>query len=338
MPSTPLTHHEIISLIEPFTRRGHRPDLAESNRLERRLVFKPVERRGETPDAPVYTEKLELDSRISNAFRLTRTLTCTTGSNEKLKASLEVEGEHVDELLTVLESVAPQAQFSFGPGFVIARNYRLVKDKKASAVGPEHLVLTQASALLDGLSVNFAAPKIKGWPEGEIVMSPTAGEFIELPADLLAVLGRDWDLLDQSGGVWKSSLSLRGKEPQKSRRGELKIDLMARHLAQTLCEKPARFHERLAGARWGVALRRITPLMIFIAAIAGTFFLGRLNLAPNSSLRLLMFNAPPLFLMLVFTMRRVPRIEIPPIPRRSKEPSWRKPMVTRSSTPTQQLQ
>ena len=42
MARHPLTHHEILGLIEPFTRRGLHVDLAASNRIERRLLFKPI--------------------------------------------------------------------------------------------------------------------------------------------------------------------------------------------------------------------------------------------------------------------------------------------------------
>jgi hypothetical protein len=38
---------------------------------------------------------------------------------------------------------------------------------------------------------------------------------------------------------------------------------------------------------------------------------------------MLIFNAPPLLLMLVFCLREVPRLEIPPLPRASKVPTWR---------------
>ena len=33
-----LTHHEILRLVEPFVRAGHRPDLAASDRTRRRIV------------------------------------------------------------------------------------------------------------------------------------------------------------------------------------------------------------------------------------------------------------------------------------------------------------
>ena len=45
----PLTHHEILRLIEPFTRRGRHVDLSATDRIERRIVFKPVVHGGEMP-------------------------------------------------------------------------------------------------------------------------------------------------------------------------------------------------------------------------------------------------------------------------------------------------
>jgi hypothetical protein len=325
-----LTHHEIISLIEPFTRRGHRPDLAASNRLDRKLIFKPVDRGSEISNAASLRETLELESRAPNTYRLTRRLTCVTSSNEQLEARLEAEGEDLSGLLTSLNSIAPEKQFSFGPKFAIARSYRLLRDKDSMPGGSPALIITRARVQLDGLTVAFAAPRTKGWPEGDIELLPTV-DLVDLPDDLLAVLGRDWEKLTRSTAGWKSSLTLPGKEPRRSRRAELKLDAMAGHLAQTLAEKPARFHERLAGARWGVVLRRATPLLISIAAIAATLALPRFNIGPASSLRPLLLNAPPLLLLLVFTMRKVPRIEIPPFPRRSKALEWKKPAVSAAS-------
>ena len=42
----PLTHHEILGWIAPFTRQGRQLDLAASDRLERRLRFKTIEHPG----------------------------------------------------------------------------------------------------------------------------------------------------------------------------------------------------------------------------------------------------------------------------------------------------
>ena len=50
---SPLSHHDILGIVEPFTRRSRQLDLAASDRLNRRLLFKPIEhaanRRGAAP-------------------------------------------------------------------------------------------------------------------------------------------------------------------------------------------------------------------------------------------------------------------------------------------------
>ena len=48
----PLTHHDIIALVEPFSRQGRQVDLAGSDRTARKLLFKPVERMVAGPDLP----------------------------------------------------------------------------------------------------------------------------------------------------------------------------------------------------------------------------------------------------------------------------------------------
>ncbi len=126
MPSHPLTHHEIITLIGPFTHQGYHPDLSATNRLERRLVFKPVERTFGAAGDSGLSEVLQLESRGS-AYRLNRTLTCVTGEDEKLEAKLEMEGSDISDLLACVGSIEPEQQFRFGPGFRIAKSYRLVR-------------------------------------------------------------------------------------------------------------------------------------------------------------------------------------------------------------------
>ena len=44
MSAPPLTHHEILALAAPFARAGWQVDLAASQRAERRIAFRPLER------------------------------------------------------------------------------------------------------------------------------------------------------------------------------------------------------------------------------------------------------------------------------------------------------
>lgn len=92
MPTHPLRHHEIITLVAPFTRQGYHPDLQATDRLERRLVFKPVERAFKTSSAGELSESLQLENRDGKNFGLTRHLTCVTPSDENSRRSLTSRG------------------------------------------------------------------------------------------------------------------------------------------------------------------------------------------------------------------------------------------------------
>ncbi len=335
MPSHPLTHHEILTLIGPFTRQGYHPDLQSTNRLERRLVFKPVERAFEAASAGELSESLQLENHDGNTFRLTRTLTCLTPSDEKLEAKLEIEGTDQADLLACVESIKPERQFRFGPGFTIAKSYRLVRGVGFTRQGAPatQMVLTKMSAHVADLVVTATAPTIKADPEAVIEIQPTAGEYKAVPDDLLAVLGWDWGLVQRRKDYWKSSLRFRGREPERSQQAESKLDRMVEHLVQTFTEAPARFHERLSGARWGVVLRRSIPLLISIALIAAAAASANLPLAPDSPIRMMMMNLPGFLMVFVFCMRKMPVIEVPPFPRRLNAPAWREEGPLAAATP-----
>ena len=59
----PLSHHEIMGLVAPFTHFGRSVDLAASDRLQRRLAFKPVEHAagGAAAGLPAHREQLQLE-------------------------------------------------------------------------------------------------------------------------------------------------------------------------------------------------------------------------------------------------------------------------------------
>jgi len=328
LPSHPLTHHEILTLVEPFTRKGHHPDLAATNRLERRLVFKPVELSVELPGASTLTETFQLDSRDAGVYRLNRTLICVTEADDKLEALLEIEGKDPADLLACVATIQPESQFRFGPGFKIARSYRLTRGSGATLSGAPAVqkILTEMSAHVSDFVVTATAPKVKADVEALIEIQPTAGEYKKLPDDLLAVLGWDWGLITKRREGWKTSLRLRGREPERTRKTENILDGMVEHLARTFTEAPARFHERMVAARWGVVFRRAMPLLISIGLIGAAAATARLNIPDDSPIRMMMMNLPGFLMITVFCMRRMPVIEIPPIPRASKAPAWREPL------------
>jgi hypothetical protein len=150
-----------------------------------------------------------------------------------------------------------------------------------------------------------------------------AGEGIELPEDMLAVLGWDWARLIPDTDRWASKVRVRGAEPQRSRRSEIKLERAAAHLAQTFAEAPQRFHQRWFAARWGVAFRRAIPLLTGVALMAGAVAVPSLHIPEGSPIRLLIFNSPTILIALAFCMQELPRLEIPPLPRRLKATAWR---------------
>ncbi len=324
MPTPPLTHHDILGLVEPFTRRGRHLDLAASQRAERRLAFKPIEHVVEKLDAataPLLRETLQLDNPADGLYRLTRTLWRSDG----LQATLEAEGPEPGELLARVEEVAHERQFVSGAGYRIAMSFRLDAASSrpvASAPLLPPLMLTHAAARIGEMTLALDVPRMNGIL-ADFVLTQASGDTIELPDDLLAVLGWPWTRLTRSADGWRSSLRLRGRGLARSADAQAKLQRTVAHLARTLAEPPARFHARLLPARWRVVARRAFPLLFTFGLVAGVAAVPKLQLAPDSVLRMLIFHAPPLLMMLVFCMREMPRIEIPPWPKPLPDTSWR---------------
>ena len=314
MPTLPLTHHDIFALAEPFARRGHRLDLAVSDRMARRLVFKAVERAAD--GLPALREVLQLEGPDTGPLTLTRVLDTGHG----LEARLQVEGPEPGELLARIEAVPPRRQLACGPGWCLALSHRM----DLTAAGAPRLVLVAGAARIDrlgGLAVTLKLPRVSGIP-ADIEVHHLEGDAPDLPEDLLAVLGLAWSRLSRLRNLWQGHLRLGRSEPVRSRTAQERFESAVVHLAQTLAEPPGRFHERFAQARWAVVLRRATPLLVSVGLIAAAAAVPLLDLGEGSVLRMLIFNAPPLLLVLFFALPEMPRIEIPPWPRRNPRPGW----------------
>jgi hypothetical protein len=319
MPLPPLSHHDILALVEPFTRRGHRVDLAASDRLTRRLVFK-----SQALEAGRLQQVLQLEQPLADRFRLTRNLTLDGG----LQARIECTGAQPGVLLAQVEAVIPMGQFRVGPAYALAFSWRL----EAAHGGGVQQVLTEAGARLDGVALapTLAMRGVRGYPADIRVQTLDASEF-DLPIDLLAVLGWGWARLERQGDGWASTLKVRGREPQRSRRAAADWQTTVAHLARTLAEPPARFHERLAAARWAVVLRHAMPLGVGAGLVAGSMAVPRLAIEQSSALRMLVFNAPPILLGIGFCLRELPRFELPRWPRRSRAAAWWRPRANNAA-------
>lgn len=326
MTAHPLTHHEIFTLVEPFTRRGRHVDLAASDRIERRLLFKPIDHPGDGQTTPALRETLVLEHPKADRYRLTRKLAHPGG----LEADLVIEGADPGVLLERAESLDPHRHFRDKPAYSIARSYRLESnlgtavDAGVDAGSPTRLILTRGEARVEGLTLLMKAQTGRGMP-AEVELRAEDGDTIALPEDMLAVVGWDWRRLIHLKSCWRSAIKLRGKEPERSRDAEVKLTRTVEHLATTLGEPPARYHDRLVRARWNVAFRRAIPLLIGLSLIFGAPAIQYLELSEGSLIRMLIFHSPPLLMVLFFSMREMPRIEIPPFPKPLTATAWREP-------------
>jgi hypothetical protein len=320
MAQHPLTHHEILELAEPFVRRGIHVDLRASDRMARQLSFRTVDRAATSDGVPATTESLRLENPVRGAFRLTRTLRAEPG----LEATLIAEGDRPDTLLAGVEAVPPGMHWQPGDGYLIARTFELSPGDLG--LTPDSVIarlrLTRAVIVAAGARAIVEVPE-RGRGPAEIRFEPAADASIDTPEDLFAVLGRAWSPLRRAEFDWRGTLRLPPPGPRRDDTVPRRLEVLAEHLARTLHEPPGRFHDRHRSARWRVALRRAEPITVSIALIALTAALPKLGIGEDSMARMLIFNAPPILLMLVFCMRELPRFEIPPLPRRESAPAWR---------------
>ncbi len=317
MAAPPLTHHDILGLIEPFTRSGRQVDLAASDRIQRRLLFKTRALDSAAHATPLLTDTLALESQADGGWLLKRQLTHACG----LVATLAARGADTAAMLAALESVDPLTLFRQGDGWALACSYRVqVPAGQAQPMGkPAALWLTSGVVQVQGLTLQVKMPAVAGYPAE---LEVTAAAAIDLPDDLLQVLGRDWTRLSKGAKSWRGSLQIRGKEPERSRLAERKLEAAARHLALTLAQPPAQFHSHQLGARWRVAARRAVPLLTLLALLLGALAVPYLRLEQNSVYWMLIFNAPPLLLLWGFSMREMPSFELPRPPKRLTSASW----------------
>lgn len=318
-PRIPLTHHEILALAEPFARRGRHVDLAGSDRLARRILFKPTEHSG-TPNHPgALSETLVLENPGRQHFRLTRTLTDAAGR----VATLRSDGPDPKVLIERVDAVDPRRQFPSLGGVCVACSYRADPDPDADggSNGKARLVLLRASTDLDGIGVELDAQVGHGMP-AEIRLLPTPQRTINPPEDLLAVLGWAWRSLGPFDRGWRARLRIPAAEPARTPDVEAKLARTLEHLVATFGAPPADFHRTWLRQRWSALARRTLGLMTIAGLLAigpGILLLG----APEGSpLRLMSFVMPALLILVLIARHESPSMKIPPLPRPLPADAW----------------
>lgn len=331
MTMHPFSHHEIFGLIGPFARRGRHVDLDSSDRVNRCLVFKPVGYPGAAPGQGDLREVLRLESPGPGLYRLTRELTAAS----LLQATLRIEGGDPCELLAHIEAILPQTQFKLVAGVVIALSYRHEIGVTAARDGKRHarLVFTRGQAIIEGLALTLEAAAVKGYP-ATVVLEPQGDSWLDLPADMIAVLGWEWGLLCRRAAGWRAHLRQRGNDADRTGQIENSLEKLVAHLAAVLARSPGDFHDTRLRARWGVTFRRAIPLLVFVGAGAAALASRQVSFVSDSFRQLVCMSLPPALLVFGFGMQQRPPLEIPPPPRRPRAASWRTGAATGETAPT----
>ena len=306
---TPLTHHQLLALAEPFILRGYATDLAASRREQRRLALQPRIAATRRADGAAIRESLVLDSFERGGCRLTRTLECGG-----LSATLRVTGRDPAELLQSVEAFAAERQFAVSGDVASASSYELDAQRRR--------ILTRAVLRTAGVEMVLALREVRG-VAADIGICALDVKPLDLPEDLLSVLGWDWSPLVRQRNFWQGRLRLRGSLEQRGRRAEAELARAGAHLARTLSEPPARYHERLHAARWWVVARRLIPWFTVIALAGAVATLPRLMANPEPATVMLIFHVPTVLIAFSFCLQERAKFEIPPRPRRSAAPDWR---------------
>jgi hypothetical protein len=226
-------------------------------------------------------------------------------------------------LLAQVDAVAPFSQFSSGPGYLIARSHALQAGAPAPADGSaaKRQLLTCGVVQCDGLRLTLTLPAGRRGP-AEIVLAEPGDEALDLPEDLLAVLGWNWARLARNHEGWKTRLRLHGNAARRSRSAETALERAAEHLARTLAEPPARYHERQVVARWGVFFRRAIPALTAAMLILTAANLPHVTFDGGPGAWIMLFHLPTALLVLSFYLQEMSQFEIPPRPRRCDAARW----------------
>jgi len=321
MPAAPLTHHEIMALMAPFTRGGWRVDLAASDRSARRLVLRPApaSEAAPTPQPPALQQHLELACPPSGHLRLTRVLTPPSGPAARLQAS----GTDATALLARLQAVPAGRPFAAGRGWRAALELEVTADGRLEPLQGVAEIDGPAGSATQGMTLTLRLP---GTPRRgcDLLLHPRSEPRPALPEDALAVLGWPWTRLQPQRDGWKTRLRLPWRRALRPAAAEAALHRAAAHVADTLAAAPAAYHRRHRLARWGVFLRRGIPTFNALGLIAVALGVAQLDLDVDRApgLWVALYHVPTLLVALSFYAQEMARFEFPPVPRALAADAW----------------
>jgi hypothetical protein len=317
----PLTHHDILRLVGPFTERGWQLDMAASEREERLLRFKVLEHTAEQTDLPVFCERLSVAVSNQENFLMVRELWLSSDTDAESSPTLTASGPDAGVLLDQFARVPVTRHFLVLDNVILRRSYKLEPGKQnTNRTGTDWTArIVRGTVQFGSIRAEFDA-ETRNLPIS-VRLYPQSGRQLNPPRDLLAVMGRNWRSLQDYPNHWRSTIKTATREPRRTLDIEQKIEQTVTHLAQTLAQSPTRFHERHRWSRWRASAQSGTAIFLTLGLIVGTLLLNQV--ADEALIRVLAFGAPPLMvLMLFFAFDHLPDFEWPRIPRTLKEDSW----------------
>ncbi len=312
----PLSHHEILTRVAPFSAAGWAVDLAASDRAHREIAFEPRSHEGLDAAGGPVTEQLVLAEREPGLYRLSATYTAADGT----WAGLALDGRDPADLLAGLQATELRPRlFVRIAGVCIGRSY-WAKASEADPGDPRWRAVG-AEARLAGRRVVLDATPGAGLPAQIEITPPPEGEP-SLPEDLIAVLGWGWRPLVWRQKAWRSTRALPREEPRRRAAVEARIEQLIAHLAAVFAEPPGAFHRRFRRQRWAVVGRRLLPMTIFFLVLAAVPLFG--VVLPEGEMPPWLHGVPPLLAIgaLLFSGTEVPLVDRPPLPRPLEASTW----------------
>lgn len=315
-----LSHHAIMAIVAPFSRRGYKVDLAASDRGQGLLAFRPVEI--PAPEAGGHPT-LKCTFRLERPHRLKTRVVRTLEAEGDRVAIMTAEGDDPAVLLEVVEQISPARHYHYVDGVLVTRSYRTEVWSKRSRSGKRSVWprLTGAEARVAGL--RLSATDTEGRTLDLRVAAREEGTTLHLPTDFLAVLGWRWRPLrpSEKRDVWVGSVRPSGPSSDRTSRLEAHLDDAVVHISQTLGAPPADFHRRHRGARWRATVQRLGPLLYAVGAtvaIVSAMFLLPRNQFMHMVILHVFFGAVAVLRMINETWR----LELPPPPLPLSRADW----------------
>ena len=357
----PLTHHEILALVEPFVHAGLAPDLAASDRAARRVA---VRARAVAPPglpelppqlaAQPRTECWGLDACEPGELALWRELAWPQGPAARLEGRCpDGSPAGLAALLEAMLGVPPGRLFVLAPagsgGAALgALTQRLALRGEPGGRAEPALVLKAAQAHVGGLTLRMSLSGVGGYPAEIELLRPvgaagtpgaTAGSATGANSSAISsgpsspppVARRlPQDLLAVLGRAWEPLTELsRGWVARVTVRGEEpRRSREARaHFTRALAHVAATLAE--PPARYHARHRAARWAVVGRGLTPWLVGLGIVAVAlwarqrgGSSVLALLANVAPPLLMGLFFVRREMPRIALPRWPARLADDAW----------------